>query len=203
MTRSTQAAQAVLPLPSVHADSLPDPAAPGVRGQRPAPATSATRWRRWTATSASCWTRSSAWGSKRNTIVIWASDGGAEARRPWRGTSGPWRGFYNTAMEGGIRTPVHDPLAGPHPRRPGLQRDRAQHRRLHDARARGRRRGAEGPRHRRRGSARRSSRASRRSRIATASSTSPRAGRCGRSSGATGSCTTSGRTNRASRSSGR
>ena len=44
-------------------------------------------------------------GIEANTIVIWASDGGAEARRPWRGTSGPWRGFYNTAMEGGIRTP--------------------------------------------------------------------------------------------------
>jgi arylsulfatase len=44
-------------------------------------------------------------GVARNTIVIWASDGGAEARRPWRGTAGPWRGFYNTAMEGGIRTP--------------------------------------------------------------------------------------------------
>ena len=44
-------------------------------------------------------------GIEGNTIVIWASDGGAEARRPWRGTAGPWRGFYNTAMEGGIRTP--------------------------------------------------------------------------------------------------
>jgi arylsulfatase A-like enzyme len=44
-------------------------------------------------------------GIARNTIVIWASDGGAEARRPWRGTAGPWRGFYNSAMEGGIRTP--------------------------------------------------------------------------------------------------
>ena len=44
-------------------------------------------------------------GIARDTIVIWASDGGAEARRPWRGTAGPWRGFYNTAMEGGIRTP--------------------------------------------------------------------------------------------------
>jgi arylsulfatase A-like enzyme len=44
-------------------------------------------------------------GLERNTIVIWASDGGAEARRPWRGSAGPWRGFYNSAMEGGIRTP--------------------------------------------------------------------------------------------------
>jgi arylsulfatase len=26
-------------------------------------------------------------------------------RRPWRGSSGPWHGYYNTVMEGGIRTP--------------------------------------------------------------------------------------------------
>lgn len=41
----------------------------------------------------------------RNTLVLWCTDNGAEGRRPWRGTSGPWRGFYNTVMEGGIRTP--------------------------------------------------------------------------------------------------
>ena len=40
-----------------------------------------------------------------NTIVFWCPDNGAEARRPWRGTAGPWSGFYNTVMEGGIRTP--------------------------------------------------------------------------------------------------
>ncbi len=40
-----------------------------------------------------------------NTLVIWCTDNGAEMRRPWRGSAGPWRGFYNTAMEGGIRTP--------------------------------------------------------------------------------------------------
>ena len=44
-------------------------------------------------------------GIEDNTLVIWGSDNGAEMRRPWRGSSGPWRGFYNTAMEGGIRTP--------------------------------------------------------------------------------------------------
>jgi arylsulfatase len=44
-------------------------------------------------------------GIERNTIVIWCTDNGAELRRPWRGTSGPWTGFYNTVMEGGIRTP--------------------------------------------------------------------------------------------------
>jgi arylsulfatase len=40
-----------------------------------------------------------------NTIVLWCTENGAEQRRPWRGSSGPWSGFYNTVMEGGIRTP--------------------------------------------------------------------------------------------------
>ena len=44
-------------------------------------------------------------GIDRNTLVLWCTDNGPEARRPWRGSSGPWRGFYNTVMEGGIRTP--------------------------------------------------------------------------------------------------
>ncbi len=42
---------------------------------------------------------------ENQTIVIWCSDNGAEMRRPWRGTSGPWRGYYNSALEGGVRTP--------------------------------------------------------------------------------------------------
>ena len=41
----------------------------------------------------------------RNTIVLWCTDNGPEQRRPWRGSPGPWSGFYNTVMEGGIRTP--------------------------------------------------------------------------------------------------
>jgi arylsulfatase len=44
-------------------------------------------------------------GIRNNTIVFWCTDNGAEARRPWRGSSGPWSGFYNSVMEGGIRTP--------------------------------------------------------------------------------------------------
>lgn len=44
-------------------------------------------------------------GVSRDTIVLWCSDNGAEGRRPWRGSSGPWTGFYNSVMEGGIRTP--------------------------------------------------------------------------------------------------
>lgn len=44
-------------------------------------------------------------GISRNTIVFWCADNGAEARRPWRGSAGPWSGFYNSTLEGGIRTP--------------------------------------------------------------------------------------------------
>lgn len=44
-------------------------------------------------------------GITRDTIVFWCADNGAEGRRPWRGSSGPWTGFYNSVMEGGIRTP--------------------------------------------------------------------------------------------------
>jgi arylsulfatase A-like enzyme len=41
----------------------------------------------------------------KNTIVLWCTDNGPEQRRPWRGSPGPWSGFYNSVMEGGIRTP--------------------------------------------------------------------------------------------------
>ncbi|TPQ37850.1 arylsulfatase [Cupriavidus pinatubonensis] len=44
-------------------------------------------------------------GQRNNTIVIFASDNGAEYLRPWDGWSGPWRGQYFTAYEGGIRVP--------------------------------------------------------------------------------------------------
>jgi arylsulfatase len=44
-------------------------------------------------------------GIADNTIVFWCTDNGAEMRRPWRGSPGPWRGFYNSAREGGIRSP--------------------------------------------------------------------------------------------------
>jgi arylsulfatase len=44
-------------------------------------------------------------GIEKNTLVIWCTDNGAEMRRPWRGSPGPYRGYYNSAMEGGVRTP--------------------------------------------------------------------------------------------------
>src|SRR4030095_11056594 len=40
-----------------------------------------------------------------NTIVIFASDNGAEFIQPYDGWAGPWRGQYFTAWEGGIRVP--------------------------------------------------------------------------------------------------
>lgn len=45
-------------------------------------------------------------GIEDNTLIIWCTDNGAEMRRPWRGSPGPWRGYYNSAMEGGVRTPA-------------------------------------------------------------------------------------------------
>lgn len=44
-------------------------------------------------------------GTRDNTIVVFTSDNGAEFYKPWDGWSGPWRGQYFTALEGGIRVP--------------------------------------------------------------------------------------------------
>jgi arylsulfatase len=44
-------------------------------------------------------------GVRDNTIVIFTSDNGPEATWPWQGSSGPWRGFYFTHMEGSLRAP--------------------------------------------------------------------------------------------------
>jgi arylsulfatase len=44
-------------------------------------------------------------GETQNTIFIFTSDNGAEYLKPWDGWSGPWRGAYFTALEGGIRVP--------------------------------------------------------------------------------------------------
>ncbi len=44
-------------------------------------------------------------GIKDNTIIIFTSDNGPEATWPWQGSSGPWRGYYFTHMEGSLRVP--------------------------------------------------------------------------------------------------
>ena len=40
-----------------------------------------------------------------DTLFIFCSDNGPEFRTPYRGTAGPWRGTYHTAMEGSLRVP--------------------------------------------------------------------------------------------------
>ena len=75
-----------------------------------------------------------------NTIVLWCTDNGAEQRRPWRGSSGPWSGFYNTRDGGRHPDAVHHSMAGPNSRRARLERDRPRNRSLPDARGRHRRR---------------------------------------------------------------
>lgn len=42
---------------------------------------------------------------RNNTIVVFTSDNGPEATWPWQGSSGPWRGYYFTHMEGSLRVP--------------------------------------------------------------------------------------------------
>jgi hypothetical protein len=39
-------------------------------------------------------------GIRDNTIVVFTSDNGPEASWPWQGSSGPWRSYYFTHMEG-------------------------------------------------------------------------------------------------------
>ena len=44
-------------------------------------------------------------GLAQETLFIFCSDNGPEFRAPYRGTAGPWRGTYHTAMEGSLRVP--------------------------------------------------------------------------------------------------
>jgi arylsulfatase len=44
-------------------------------------------------------------GIRDNTIVVFTSDNGPDPSWPWQGSSGPWRGYYFTHMEGSLRVP--------------------------------------------------------------------------------------------------
>jgi arylsulfatase len=44
-------------------------------------------------------------GIRDNTIFVFTSDNGPDPTHPWQGSSGPWRGYYFTHMEGSLRTP--------------------------------------------------------------------------------------------------
>jgi arylsulfatase len=40
-----------------------------------------------------------------DTIIVFTSDNGPDPTWPWQGSSGPWRGYYFTHMEGSLRVP--------------------------------------------------------------------------------------------------
>jgi arylsulfatase A-like enzyme len=44
-------------------------------------------------------------GVADDTIVVFTSDNGPDPTWPWQGSSGPWRGYYFTHMEGSLRVP--------------------------------------------------------------------------------------------------
>jgi arylsulfatase len=44
-------------------------------------------------------------GIRNDTIFVFTSDNGPDPTFPWQGSSGPWRGYYFTHMEGSLRTP--------------------------------------------------------------------------------------------------
>ena len=44
-------------------------------------------------------------GIANDCLLVFCSDNGPEFRHPYRGTAGPWRGTYHTAMEGSLRVP--------------------------------------------------------------------------------------------------
>jgi arylsulfatase len=44
-------------------------------------------------------------GIRDNTLFVFTSDNGPDPTWPYQGSSGPWRGYYFTHMEGSLRTP--------------------------------------------------------------------------------------------------
>ena len=105
-------------------------------------------------------------GLADDTIVVWASDNGADttyrfpaidpdpAGGQWNGFSGPWRGGLFTSLEGSNRTPCIVRWPGQGARRQGQQRARARGRLVHDAGEGRRRHGPGRPADRRHGHAR-------------------------------------------------
>ena len=85
----------------MHFPTLPNPKFAGKTG----PATSPTRSPKWTRTSGEMLDAIDELGIRDNTIVVFTSDNGPERPGPWRGSSGPWRGYYFTHMEGSLRVP--------------------------------------------------------------------------------------------------
>jgi arylsulfatase A-like enzyme len=104
MTRSTAAGKpfyAYVPFTLVHFPTLPNPAFAGKTGFGDFPDALAEM----DAHVGDILDAVDRLGIRDNTIVVFTSDNGPEATWPWQGSSGPWRGYYFTHMEGSLRVP--------------------------------------------------------------------------------------------------
>jgi len=104
MTRSTRSAKpfyAYVPFTQVHFPTLPNPKFTGKTGYGDFPDALAEM----DAHVGEILDAIGALGIRDNTLVVFTSDNGPEATWPWQGSSGPWRGYYFTHMEGSLRVP--------------------------------------------------------------------------------------------------
>jgi arylsulfatase len=104
MTRSVRAGTpfyAYVPFTLVHFPTLPNPSFAGRTGYGDFPDSLAEM----DAHVGEILDSVDALGIRENTLFVFTSDNGPEATWPWQGSSGPWRGFYFTHMEGSLRVP--------------------------------------------------------------------------------------------------
>jgi arylsulfatase A-like enzyme len=104
MTRSVRSGKpfyAYVPFTQVHFPTLPNPRFAGTTGYGDFPDALAEM----DAQAGEIFDAIDALGIRENTIVVFTSDNGPEATWPWQGSSGPWRGYYFTHMEGSLRVP--------------------------------------------------------------------------------------------------
>jgi arylsulfatase len=104
MTRSARANKpfyAYVPFTLVHFPTLPNPKFAGTTGYGDFPDALAEM----DAHVGEIVDAIDALGVRDDTLVVFTSDNGPEATWPWQGTSGPWRGYYFTHMEGSLRVP--------------------------------------------------------------------------------------------------
>ena len=197
--------QALLRLPALHPGPHPADPGPASTRARPSAGTGPTSSPRWTTSPARSSTSSTSSGVAEDTIVVWASDNGADTTlplpsdRPGSGGRSMARVLWALAgrvvhRAGGLQPDaVHRPLAREGARRQGQQRDRARGRLVHHAGESRRWRSTRRPADRRHGHDATSCWVMPRSRAAT-SSCACRATGCRRRSGISGRSTCSSRT---------
>ncbi len=104
MKRSIQAGKpfyAYIPFTQVHFPALPNPKFKGKTGNGDFPDVLAEM----DANVGQLLDAIAEMGIQDNTIVIFTSDNGPDPTEPSQGSSGPWRGYYFTHMEGSLRVP--------------------------------------------------------------------------------------------------